>query len=1162
MQRLSRSISDLKLNYDVVVIGSGYGGGVAASRAARSGKRVCLLERGREFALGEFPDRPMEAQREFQISSGSHRLGDERGLYDLRLGSDIHVFVGCGLGGTSLVNANVSLPIDQRIWEDPVWPEALVADPWREEAEARARRMLEPVPYPNHAPLPKYLALEKSGDALGQWAENPPINVTFEKKTNYAGVEQPSCTLCGDCCSGCNVGAKNTTQMNYLPDAVNHGAEIFTSASVKYIARDRSKWRIFFDMLGHDRDVFGVAEQSITADVVILAAGTLGSTEILLRSKEKGLALSERLGTGFTGNGDVLAFGYNNDVPINGIGFGHPPQADIDPVGPCIAGAIDLRGTENLEDGIILEEGSIPSGLAPLLPALMAGAGVFGEDTDRGLRDELSERGRGLSSFLRGAYQGAVHHTQIFLAMAHDDAGGVMRLEDDRLVVGWPGVSQQPVFQKIYDKLAKATQANGGTFVKNPLTSKLLGENLITVHPLGGCGIGRDRDAGVVNHKCQVFDTASQSSPQAVHQGLYVCDGSIMPRSLGVNPLLTITTLAERAMMHLARDRGWSFDDRQIHDAPDRVAAFMSPEALLPVGLEFTERMAGFVSKEPGADYQTAHDDGKTLGNDFAFTLTIRMENVDHFIDDPSHTGHIVGSVECPALSPEPLDVYDGSFNLMHQDMDKVETRRFDYKMVLSARDGTDYRFHGYKIVRNDKGIDIWADTTTLYVDIWRIDNGVDAPFARGVLHIKPSDFQMQMRTLRPFNGTGEKDRLAAVAKFGALFAGSLYDVFGGVLAPTRRFDETALRKKRELSAPEPRVYPFTTEDGKELRLTRYKGGGKGPVILSHGLGVSGQIFSLDTIDVNLVEFLCGQGYDCWVLDFRASIDLPYASELWTGDDVAQFDYPAAVKTVQNLTGADDVQMVVHCFGATTFFMAMLAGLKGVRSAVVSQIATDVIVPWWPQRFLAYLRLPGIFRALGIKVVNARAERHDKLWERALDKLIQLMIPFQPEERSRNATSNRITALYGQLYELDQLNQATLEFGLPMTFGKANIDAFRQLAAIARKKHIVDRRGSDVYLPHLERLALPISFIHGAENACFLPESTRLAVSRLANANGAELYERHVIADYGHIDCIFGKNAARDVYPHIVRHLDRFAEVRPAAMEAEKAGDAPTQDQG
>ena len=113
---------------------------------------------------------------------------------------------------------------------------------------------------------------------------------------------------------------------------------------------------------------------------------------------------------------------------------------------------------------------------------------------------------------------------------------------------------------------------------------------------------------------------------------------------------------------------------------------------------------------------------------------------------------------------------------------------------------------------------------------------------------------------------------------------------------------------------------------------------------------------------------------------------------------------------------------------------------------------------------------------------------------------------------------------------------------LPEMFGEANIDAFKQLALIARRQTILDAAGEDAYLPHLERLAIPIAFIHGALNRCFLPESTERTVARLAARNGPDLYTRHVIEGYGHIDCIFGKSAASDVYPHILAHLEKTAE--------------------
>jgi cholesterol oxidase len=348
-------------------------------------------------------------------------------------------------------------------------------------------------------------------------------------------------------------------------------------------------------------------------------------------------------------------------------------------------------------------------------------------------------------------------------------------------------------------------------------------------------------------------------------------------------------------------------------------------------------------------------------------------------------------------------------------------------------------------------------------------------------------------------------------------------------------------RKKRTLRVPEPEIHLAKTSDGKILKLTRYKGGSKGPLVLSHGLGVSSLIFAIDTIETNLLEALVAAEYDCWLLDYRASVDLPYARELFTGDDVATKDYPAAVAKVRAVTGAPTVQMLAHCFGATTFTMAMLAGLEGVRSAVISQISTDYVVPWFPQRVLAYLRAPALFEMIGIDVVDARATSADPWIERVLDKALQLIVPVPRSERTHDATSNRISALYGRLYQLDQLNSATVSSGLAEMFGEANIDAFKQLALFARQGRLLDRNGADVYLPHIERLALPICFIHGAKNACFLPESTARTLDRLSQANGRQLYERHVIPGYGHIDCIFGKNAATDVYPLILAHLNKTA---------------------
>src|SRR6185369_7602725 len=148
-------------------------------------------------------------------------------------------------------------------------------------------------------------------------------------------------------------------------------------------------------------------------------------------------------------------------------------------------------------------------------------------------------------------------NTQTYLVMAHDDGQGRMFLEKDRLRIDWPGVGAQPLFEKINQRLLEVTKPIGGSFVPNPTWSKLANQSLTSVHPLGGCVMAESADKGVVNHKGQVF---SGNAGTGVHDGLLISDGSILPRPLGINPLLTISAIAERNCALLAEDRGWKID--------------------------------------------------------------------------------------------------------------------------------------------------------------------------------------------------------------------------------------------------------------------------------------------------------------------------------------------------------------------------------------------------------------------------------------------------------------------------------------------------------------------------------------------------------------------------------------------------------------------------
>ncbi|MEK7139437.1 MAG: hypothetical protein AAB817_01935, partial [Patescibacteria group bacterium] len=132
----------------------------------------------------------------------------------------------------------------------------------------------------------------------------------------------------------CNYSAKNTLTMNYLPDAVAHGAEIFTCIEVRSVARRDGGWRVFYRLLDSGREHFDAPELFVDADIVWLGAGTLGSTEILLRSGQRGLKLSSKLGKNFTGNGDFLGFAYNTDATIQGVGTGKHSAKKPSAVGP------------------------------------------------------------------------------------------------------------------------------------------------------------------------------------------------------------------------------------------------------------------------------------------------------------------------------------------------------------------------------------------------------------------------------------------------------------------------------------------------------------------------------------------------------------------------------------------------------------------------------------------------------------------------------------------------------------------------------------------------------------------------------------------------------------------------------------------------------------
>jgi len=329
-----------------------------------------------------------------------------------------------------------------------------------------------------------------------------------------------------------------------------------------------------------------------------------------------------------------------------------------------------------------------------------------------------------------------------------------------------------------------------------------------------------------------------------------------------------------------------------------------------------------------------------------------------------------------------------------------------------------------------------------------------------------------------------------------------------------------------------PTVHPVATSDGTEVRLTHYPLGTKGPIVLAPGYGNKAKAFALETVDKNLVTFLGEHGYDVWLFDYRSSPALESARTQFTVDDIATRDWPAAIETVRRETGADSVQVLAHCVGGLSLFMAMGAGLEGVRSAVFSALAGHPI-PTRGNRLRSHVRLATAFKAAGIENLTTDYDPHLKA-----DRAVDIAMRAHPFLHCKDPVCRQIYFLYGNVYDHANLNDAT-HAELHEIFGVTNLTFFQHISRMIRARRAVTADGRDAYVSQTDRFRLPIAFITGEHNRMFLPESVELTYGLLTKANGPDLYEHHVVPGYAHLDCWLGERADRDVFPILLGELEK-----------------------
>lgn len=560
---------------DLLIVGSGYGGAVSAARLAGARPvaggvpiRVIVLERGREYLPGMFPTRfaDLPGHVRFSGQDGAPAKGRGEGLFDLRLGSSASVLVANGLGGGSLINAAVmARPPDESFATG--WPQGIDAAALAP-AYAEVERMLQVSDFPGTPDPPKLAALFETGRAMGaerieraRLALCPPQPAGTEPPPSSAGVARGGCLQCGDCVTGCNHRAKQSLDVNYLKHAHANGARLYCGATVHdLLPRDDGGpgWRVRFFFTDRSKGYADAPLFTLRARRVVLAAGALGSTEILLRSAPR-LGASTRIGQGFSGNGDAIAAVRRQAMPAHCSGReGDAPR--VRGIGPTINGMVFKRhaaAPDGASPWLLFQEFAIPGALRRVLAEVTATAGQL-FDLQRADPSQHRADTQGEDPAVAG--DAAIEHTAIVGMQGDDRAAGALRLvatddgviADGQIRIDGGDIGLYPVqLDQLRDAQSRSGRL-GGTVVPNPLWEFIPLSNTprltTTVHPLGGCCMADDAAQGVVDACGRVRKAAG-----GVHDDLVVLDGAIVPRALGVNPALTIAALAEHALPQLRR---------------------------------------------------------------------------------------------------------------------------------------------------------------------------------------------------------------------------------------------------------------------------------------------------------------------------------------------------------------------------------------------------------------------------------------------------------------------------------------------------------------------------------------------------------------------------------------------------------------------------------
>lgn len=529
---------DGKFDFDFIVIGSGFGGSVSALRLVEKGYRVAVIEMGRRWAPLSFPRSGWSIHRWFWRP----KLG-LRGFFTMRFFRHATIFHGCAVGGGSITYAGTLLAPPEKVWEAGSW--AGLAD-WKAEMPQHyqtAERMLGVTQ--NRILGPADRLLKRTGAVTGssdtyyqtrvgifQAREGESVNQTVpDPFFGGAGPPRTTCIACGGCMMGCRYGAKNTLDLNYLYLAEDRGAVVFPETKVfdvKPLAGACDGNAGYEVRSVNSTSWIPHEPRSLTCKGVVFAASSLGTMELLFRLRENGSLplISRCLGKHVRTNSESI------------IGARVPGSGDDLSQGIAIGSGIYIDEHTHIEAVRYPNRADTLSLLTTFLTDGNPGPRRIGLWMLNGIRALLRHPVRTLRLFVP---LGWARQSTILLCMQALEGHIEMRWERPWF---WPftkmlvsrGDKVPTYIPKANEFARRFAEIAGGTAMS--MLPEILFNIPGTAHCIGGCVIADSRERGVADAHQRVFG----------YQNMYICDGSVLAANLGVNPSLTITALAERAM--------------------------------------------------------------------------------------------------------------------------------------------------------------------------------------------------------------------------------------------------------------------------------------------------------------------------------------------------------------------------------------------------------------------------------------------------------------------------------------------------------------------------------------------------------------------------------------------------------------------------------------